>query len=285
MSAPAMPNRPLLRYHGGKFRLADWIIGQMPKHAVYCEPFGGGGSVLLKKSRVGTECYNDLSQEVVTVFRVMQDKNKAAELQRKIKYTPFSRDEFDLAYEHTDDEIELARRVMIRSWFGFGTSGMRASSKNGFRSFERGHGRSPAAAWSDYEAILPAYCERLQGVYIENRPALDVMRKFDSDDTLFYVDPPYVHETRSGIASGGKYYEHEMTNADHEELLQYLLGVQGRVMISGYDCDIYNDLLKGWSKNSKTTQAAGHRGAVSRTEVLWLSPDIEVGTGLFGGAA
>lgn len=279
----AMPNRPLLRYHGGKFRMADWIISQMPKHAVYCEPFGGGGSVLLKKSRVGTECYNDLSREVVTVFRVMQDKDKMQQLQHKIKYTPFAREEFDLAYEHTDDEIELVRRVMIRIWFGFGTSGMRASSKNGFRSFERGHGRSPAQAWSDYPDILAAYCERLQGVYIENRPALDVMRKFDSDDTLFYVDPPYVHDTRSGIASGGKYYEHEMIDADHEELLQYLKTVKGKVMISGYECDLYNDILKGWSKNSKTTQASGHRGAVSRTEVLWLSPDIEVGVGLFGG--
>lgn len=278
----AMPTRPLLRYHGGKFRLADWIISQMPKHAVYCEPFGGGGSVLLKKSRVGTECYNDLSQEVVTVFRVMQDKEKMRRLQHKIKYTPFARAEFDLAYEHTDDEIELVRRVMIRIWFGFGTSGMRMGSKNGMRSFEPNqNGRSAAQAWGDYSEMLPAYCERMQGVYIENRPALDVMRKFDSDDTLFYLDPPYVHDTRSGIASGGKYYEHEMTDADHEELLQYLKTVKGKVMISGYESDIYNDHLKDWSKTTKTTQAAGHRGAVSRKEVLWLSPDIGTG-GLFG---
>ncbi len=276
----AIPNRPLLRYHGGKFRLADWIISQMPNHTIYCEPFGGGASVLLRKPRVATECYNDLSKEVVTVFRVMQDEDKMKKLQHKLKYTPFARDEYELACEYTDDDIELARRVIVRLWFGFATSGAR-DAKSGFRSFYKGGERSPATAWAEYPDVLTYYCARLQGVYIENRPAVEVIRKFDSDETLFYVDPPYLRDTRKSV---GRCYEYEMSDAEHEKLLRYLLGVKGKVMISGYNNDIYNDYLIGWAKTTKTVQAAGRKGGTNREEVLWLSPNTEIG-GLFGGVA
>ena len=136
MNAPASaPTRPALRYHGGKWRLAPWLLTLMPPHRVYTEPFGGGASVLLRKPRAYGEIYNDLDGEVVNVFRMLRDRG--AELQRLLELTPFARAEFRQAYEPCgDDPIEQARRTIARSFMGFGSSatgensGFRASSSS-----------------------------------------------------------------------------------------------------------------------------------------------------------
>ena len=270
------PTRPVLRWHGGKWRLAPWVISHFPAHRTYVEPFGGAASVLIRKSRAYAEVYNDLDDEVVDLFRVLRDPAQASTLQDLLRLTPFARAEFKAAYEMTDDVIERCRRLVIRSFMGFGSNAHASQAKGhrstGFRASSSRSGTTPALDWANYPAALDALVQRLQGVVVENRPAIEVMAQHDREETLHYVDPPYMHETR---AQGNKYdlgwrmYRHELTNDDHAELLDFLRNVAGMVVLSGYDAPLYNDMLADWCRVEKQTFADGAR---ERTEVLWLNP-------------
>src|SRR4051812_1578874 len=116
------PTRPVLRYHGGKWRIAPWIIEHFPPHLMYVEPFAGAASVLLRKPRVDFEVYNDLDTDVVNVFRVLRDPAAASQLAEQLSLTPWSRREFEVSYEISDDPVERARRTLIRSFMGHGTT-------------------------------------------------------------------------------------------------------------------------------------------------------------------
>lgn len=253
--------RPILRYHGGKWRIAPWIVRHLPEHRVYVEPFGGAASVLLRKPRSYAEVYNDLDGEVVNLFRVARDRG--AELRESLRLTPFSRDEFVASYEPAPDVLEQARRTVIRSFMGFGSNAH--NRKTGFRSNSNRSRSTPAMDWRNYPDALTAIVERLQGVVIENRDALDVIRTHDGDDTLHYVDPPYVHSTRDR----GKDYAHEMGDDGHADLAETLRSVRGRVVLSGYASGLYDDLYAGWHRIERAALADGAR---PRMEVLWLSP-------------
>lgn len=261
-----MITRPALRYHGGKWMLAPWVIENLPPHRTYVEPFGGAASVLLRKPRSYAEVYNDLDGEVVSFFRVLQDQSQADELLRRLRVTPFARDEFKLSYEKTDCPLESARRLLIRSFMGFGSDGYNDAAPTGFRANSNRSGTTPAHDWVNLPKSHEYLTARLSGIVIENRDALEVMAQHDGPETVHYVDPPYVHETR---ASNCKQYRHEMTNADHEALLQFLLGLEGAVVLSGYNCDLYGDLLSGWRRIDRKALADG---ALKRTESLWLNP-------------
>lgn len=260
------PTRPVLRYHGGKFRLAPWIIGHLPPHKVYVEPYGGAASVLLRKPRVQTEIYNDLDGHVVNVFRVLQDQSSAKELCRLLTLTPFSRAEFERSYEPCSDPVEQARRYIVRSFFGFGSKSCLTLTRNGFRAYRHGD-NSPAVDWSRYPEHIAAFTERLRGVVIEQRPALQIIDAFDRPGTLFYVDPPYVASTRT-LHLGQ--YRFEMTDAEHEELATRLHACKGMVVISGYDSYLYRSLYPDWSRIARKACADM---ASERTEFLWLSPN------------
>lgn len=266
-------SRPILRYHGGKWLLAPWIVSQFPAHRVYCEPFGGAGSILLQKPRAYSEAYNDMDDEVVNLFRVARDRG--TELVRALALTPFSRVEFELSYIPVSDELEKARRMVVRSMMGFGSACTRpnrdgSTMRTGFRSISNQSGRAPAMDWTNYPPCLLDIVERLQGVVIENREAVDVMARFDGTDTLHYVDPPYVHATRQPDAGGSiRAYRHEMTDAQHRDLAAFLCTLQGAVIVSGYGSDLYDqELFAGWERLEKTGPFAD--GANERTEVLWL---------------
>ncbi|ENO7479052.1 DNA adenine methylase [Citrobacter amalonaticus] len=259
---------PAIRYHGGKFRLAPWIIEQMPNHVCYVEPFGGAAGVLLQKPRSYAEVYNDLDSEVVNLFRVLRDPELSQRLQEVCALTPYSRDEFLAAKEETVDPVERARRMVVRACMGFGTaSGIGGDS--GFRHDSKRKYATPSHLWERYPETLAAVCQRLQGVIIENRDALAVMRSHDAETTLHYIDPPYMPETRS---KGHRYYRHEMTVEGHEQLLAVSRTMTGMVMISGYDHEVYNDMLSGWAKNEKASRISAGRGTKVRTECLWLNP-------------
>jgi DNA adenine methylase len=282
-----MKMRPALRYHGGKWKLADWIIGQFPAHRVYVEPFGGGASVLLRKPRAYGEIYNDLCDEVVVLFRVLRDPAQAARLRHLLELTPFARSEFELAYATTDDPVERARRLVIRSFMGFGSDGHNRMVKTGFRANSNRSGTTPAHDWVTYAACLPAIVERLQGVVIENRPAAQVIAAHDGPTTLHYVDPPYLPSTRSEKSrkGGGKYhaYTHEMSEADHDALLDQLVAVEGAVVLSGYPHPLYDAKLAGWRRLEREALADGAR---PRTEVLWIKAPLTGQVHLdFAGAA
>ncbi len=270
------PRRTMLRYFGGKWNMAPTIIRYFPKHRVYCEPFAGGASILLRKPRSYAEVINDLDRELVNVFRVMQDPESAAELGRLLRFTPFAREEFELSYEPTDDPVEWARRTIIRSFMGFGSDGVRAHQRTGFRANGNRNGTTPARDWETYPDHLSIFCARLRGVVIEHRPAVEVIRQQDSPKTLHYLDPPYPTSTRG--CGGHKHgYAQEMTDQEHRDLAELVHRVEGMVIVSGYRCELYDELYADWVRVDFGTHSDGAR---DRVESLWLSPrTAEAGQG------
>lgn len=267
--------RPLLRYHGGKWLLAEWIISHFGPHRVYVEPFGGAASVLMQKERVYGEVYNDIDGELVNVFRVLREIATANELERLIRMTAYAREEFKLSYEPTECPIERARRTIVRSFMGFGSAAVSKAHKTGFRSNSNRSGTTPAHDWVNYPSHLRSFIARLQGVVIENEDAKKVITCHDASETLFYIDPPYPWSTRYASAAWADCYRHEMTDDDHRELAEVLRSVKGSVVISGYDCDLYDkELYPDWRRIERKAYADG---AAERTEVLWLNPKAEKG--------
>jgi DNA adenine methylase len=261
--------RPALRYHGAKFRLAPWILRHFPQHHVYTEAFGGAAGVLLHKERSHGEVYNDLDGDVVNFFQVLRDPGSRAELEQLCMLTPYAREEFELAWEPTPDPLERARRLAIRAQMGFGSAGATKGS-TGLRTDLKRRFTTAQQDWAAYPAAIAAAGARFAGVLIENRPAVDVLQQHDGATTLHFVDPPYMHETRVIRASGG--YRHELSDDDHEDLLEALLPLQGMVVVSGYETEIYNDLLRGWQTHRTASRISGGRGTAVRTEVVWLNP-------------
>lgn len=268
--------RPVLRWHGGKWLLAQWIIAFFPPHRIYVEPFGGAASVLLRKPRAYAEVYNDLDEQVVTLFRVLQDVGLAAELHRILRVTPFARAEFERAWELSpNDPVETARRLIMRSFMGFGSNSHsdvgRGHKTTGFRADSNRSGSTPAHDWAGYPNALEAFTERLRGVVIERRPAVQVMQTHARDEALTYLDPPYVHSTRlMGNKHDPKHrYRHEMNEDQHSELLKAALALPGMVVISGYHTRLYDQALKGWARFERQALPDGAR---PRVEVLWLNP-------------
>jgi DNA adenine methylase len=239
--------------------LAPWIISHFPDHRIYVEPFGGGGSVLLRKPRSYAEIYNDLDDEVVNLFTVARDHG--SDLLRDLELTPFSRKEFLLSYEHSNNNIERARRMIVRCFMGFGSNAH--TTKTGFRSNSNKSGTTPAHDWKNYPMGFSQIIERLRGVVIENRDAKQVMSAHDSDNTLHYVDPPYVSSTRDK----GNDYNFEMTDQDHIDLAKFLSTLQGGVIVSGYPSSLYNEIYSEWERIDKDSFADG---AKKRIECLWL---------------
>lgn len=265
------PKRPILRYHGGKWKLAEWVISNFPPHRVYIEPFGGGGSVLLQKQQCYSEVYNDLWGTVVNVFRVMRCPESAARLRQLIELTPFSREEFEQCGEEQISQIECplerARRTIFRSFAGFGSASTNAKYATGFRANSDRSGTTPAHDWRNFPAVIPQFVDRLRGVVIENRPAAEVIAQHDREDALIYCDPPYCHSTRN-MKRGNAAYECEMNDEDHRELAEVLNNIQGMAVLSGYPSDLYDELYAGWSFVERRAHADGARDRIER---LWFN--------------
>lgn len=256
------PSRPALRWHGGKWLLAPWIISHFPSHRTYTEAFGGAASVLIRKPRSHAEIYNDLDQSAVNLFRVLRS-DRAQELVDALRMTPFARAEFIEAYQPATDTVEAARRLVIRSFMGFGSNGHARST--GFRANSNRSGTTPARDWLNYPDSLALVVERLRGVIIENRPAIEIMTQHDSRETLHYVDPPYVLDTRSDPSRD---YAVELSDADHSDLLHFIRTLKGAVILSGYPSELYDNTLDGWRRIDRTALADG---AKKRIECLWLN--------------
>lgn len=268
------PTRPALRYHGGKWRLAPWLIEHFPPHRVYMEPFGGAASVLLRKPRSYGEIYNDLDGEVVNFFQILRDPKSAAELRRRCERTPFARTEFKGAYAAPTDSIDRAHKMVIRAFMGFGSASMTRTHVTGFRANTNRNGTIPAEDWRTWPEQIPLFVERLRGVVIENRAAVEVIATHDRPDCLIYADPPYPWGTRSSLKDRGRVgvkhaYRMEMSDADHSELAEALHKARGMVIISGYPCDLYDrELYAGWRRIERPHMADGAR---PRTEVIWMN--------------
>lgn len=262
---------PVIRYHGGKFRLAPWVLQHFPPHTCYVESFGGAAGVLMQKERSYAEVYNDLDGDIVNLFRVLQVENTRNALAELLILTPYARAEFELAWELTTDPVDRARRTIVRAQMGFGSAGA-TKGVTGFRIDTKRKYGTAQSLWTKYPEQITTIGQRLTGVLIENRPATDVITAHDGPETLHYVDPPYVHGTRYESAKSGRYYRHEMTDANHMALISTLLDVQGMVALSGYASEIYIDQLEGWTMNSVSARISAGRGSSTRQECLWLNP-------------
>lgn len=271
-----MIDSPAIRYHGGKFRLAPWILAHFPAHRIYVEPFGGAAGVMIQKSRAYSEVYNDLDGDLVNFFRVVQNAGLRNRLIEACVMTPYARDEFEIAWQPDSDPVERARRLVIRAQMGFGSAGA-TKGTTGFRIDTKREYETAQHVWAQYPSSLEALGLRLTGVMIENRPAIEVIAAHDSPASLFYVDPPYVHETRCRVSMGtDRGYRHEMSDDDHAELLAVLQAVEGMVIISGYPNPLYDDMLKGWYRAEKRARISGGRGTALRTECIWINHACQV---------
>ncbi|PHJ65038.1 hypothetical protein VF04_04445 [Nostoc linckia z7] len=259
---------PALRYFGGKHRDAARIISHLPPHEIYCEVFGGGASVLLQKTPSDFEVYNDLSKDVTNFFRVLRDRQD--ELIRAIELTPYSRDEWKRSFEIADDPVEAARRLYVRSWQSYSADAI-AYKNSGWRfQYQKHQGFNNVVANFNRVNHLWELAARFKQVQIENDSAIAVIERYGRNpNCLIYCDPPYVHSTRT--ESGN--YLYEMSDAEHKKLAESLHSAKAMVVLSGYDCELYQELYKDWRLIQWTTLINGNKRTA--TESLWISPNCE----------
>ena len=257
---------PVLRYHGAKWKLAPWIITHFPPHTSYVEVFGGSAGVLLRKPSSPVEVFNDLDGEVVNFFRVLREQPE--DLARAVAFTPYARAELEAAWEPADDSLEAARRFAVRSWMSIG--GPTVQWKTGFR-FRKSNPSQPWMQWNRLPEVLVATAQRLKMVIIEHTDWQRILRRYDTPDTLFYCDPPYMSATRSKWDKFRKAYRFEFTDGDHVVLAEALRSVQGMVVLSGYAHPLYEALYEahGWVRHCHPIVNQNGRRVM---ECIWLNP-------------
>lgn len=267
-----------INWFGGKYYMAKDIIELFPKHQMYVEVFGGAGHILFKKQPSDIEVYNDINSGLYSFFKVLRDENKANKLKEKLDLTPYSREEF---YNCKDtwmlekDEIEKVRKWYVTAMQSFSTNFSTWShSKSKSR---RGMSQSVSQFLGKIENDLPDAIERLKYVQIENVDFRQLIKKYDSKDTLFYLDPPYIHDTRKMTYE----YANEIYKQDHKELVNLLLNIKSKAILSGYDHEIYNPLIEnGWSKISlgkfdKRSIKAIDESREKGEEIVWINYKLE----------
>lgn len=258
-------------YYGGKFSHLDFLLPLLPTTIThFCEPFGGSAAILINRPPAPVETYNDLDSEVGNFFTCLRDRSD--ELIRLTSLTPFSREELVKACrpEPGLSDIERARRFFIRARQT--RTGLAQTSSEGRWAHcvltSRAGMAGAVSRWLGSVEALPEIVQRLQRVQIENAPAIEVIRRYDSKSTLFYCDPPYPHEARGD----SKAYGYEMTNREHEELAEVLKCVKGLVAVSGYRCALMDRLYCGWIRVDANTRLCNSSKG-ERTESLWANYD------------
>jgi DNA adenine methylase len=247
--------KAILKYPGAKWSIAEWIIGKLPAHQKYVEPYFGSGAVFFHKEPAAYECINDLSGDVVNLFRTIREDGER--LTALVEMTPWAREEYNASTALASDSTEQARRFLVHCWQSFGR-GIPAV-KTGWKTKSSPY---TLLRWANLPTDLSVIVERLRATQIECRPAIDIIRRHRDEDTLLYCDPPYPRSLRR------RFYEHEMTNEEHEELLDALLSHPGPVALSGYHCELYDARLVHWRAYEKRmTVEQGE----TRTEVLWVN--------------
>lgn len=254
----------ILNYVGSKWNMASWIVSQMPEHEIYLEPFFGSGAVLFNKPAARIETVNDIDGNIVNLFKVIRGQPQA--LAQAIEFTPYSRQEYYHAYEALEgdlSELERARLFLARCWMG---RGGKTSDRTGWRHNIDTVTVNAVPDWNVLPDTIMQATKRLKQVQIEHQDAIELIGRYNRTDCLIYADPPYVLDTRTK-----RHYAHEMKDEQHVQLLKALNEHSGYVLLSGYDSELYNDLLPGWSK---VTKMATTEAATSKEEVLWLNPAV-----------
>ena len=281
-----------LKWHGGKYYLRKWIVGLMPPHLHYVEPFFGGGGILLARDprrdwmstdgkkltaalKGSSEVANDIHGELINFWRVLQNPEDFQVFSQRIALTPFSEAEFDEALQHSQIADSGATAVERAVQFFILARQSRQGLMRDFATLSRNRTRSrmneQVSAWLNVVEGLADVHERLRSVVILNQSATDVIRRQDGPNTLFYCDPPYVHETRSTTGE----YAHEMTEEQHGELLDVLASIQGKFMLSGYPSKLYSEREQrnAWTRHEFLidNKAASGKVKEKKTECLWCN--------------
>jgi DNA adenine methylase len=275
----AAMNLPL-KWHGGKYYLASKIVRLMPPHLHYVEPFFGGGAVLFSRDpdesdrwlfphEGVSEVVNDINGLLINFYRVLQDRVSFEAFRRTVEAIPMAREEWEKAHAHTYGNDPVADAIAFFVDCRLSRSGM----MNGFTSLTRNRTRrrmnGNVSEWLSAIEGLPGIHRRLRRVFIEKMPAIELINREDTPGTLFYCDPPYLHETRTATDA----YAHEMTASEHQELLETLLECKGKVMLSGYPSAAYDSALASWNRHTfeLPNNAAGGETKRRMTEVLWCN--------------
>lgn len=254
----------ILKYPGSKWNISKQIVSLLPEHKSYVEPFFGSGAIFFTKNPSPIETINDLDHDVTNLFRcIREDPERIAWL---VQATPYSREIYDDACEkeESNDNFKKALNFLTRCWQGYGyrTNEQKVGWKNDVQ------GREKAYAVRDWNRLPDRViwaAERLKQAQIENRPAVEIIGHFDFEKVFMYLDPPYIINSRKG---GGKQYKKEMTDEEHEKLLKTLLNSKAKIMISGYETEMYNDYLHDWTK--RTFESCTERGRRTK-ETVWMN--------------
>jgi DNA adenine methylase len=261
---------PPLKWHGGKHYLAARIVALMPRHLHYVEPFAGGLSVLLAKPAEGvSEVVNDLDGELTNFWGVLQGESTFTCFHRLVEAIPFSEVEWERAERRLVDPDSVRRAVAFFVRCRQSLAGRRDTFAPLSRTRTRRGMNEQASAWINAVEGLRAVHARLRRVVVLNRPAAEVIRQQDGPETLFYLDPPYLHQTRSTTGE----YRHEMTEQEHRDLLRLIRQAQGKVMLSGYPSPLYDEALEIWVRHvfDLPNNAAGGKKKARESEVLWCN--------------
>ena len=258
-------------WYGGKYVHLDFLLPHLPDDAEhFCDVYGGSAAVLINRLPAPVETYNDLDSDLVNFFAVLRDH--PAQLMRQIGLTPFSRKELAKACQPAPDlePLERARRFYIRARQT--RTGLAQTSSEGRWArcvlTSRAGMAGAVSRWLGAVERLPEVAQRLQRVQIENAPALEVVQRYDTANTLFYLDPPYVHESRGDSAA----YGHEMTDQDHRDLAAAMHAIKGRAVLSGYRTPLYDSLFADWHRiDADEKQCNSSKG--KRVESLWMNFD------------
>lgn len=279
---------PPLKWHGGKYYLAEWIISLMPprgSYLHYVEPYFGGGSVMLRNDPEGiSEVANDLDRWLINFWNVVRDDKQFPEFSRQLHLHPFCEESWRDAdnYVTTRDKYEIGEpsawtfQIHKAITFFIRCRQSLAGRMSGFtgvtRRRTRGGMNAEVSAWLSCVEGLTEVHARMRRVLILNRPALEVIRGQDGPETLFYLDPPYLHETR---ATTGEYGNNEMTGRDHDELLNALTKIKGRFLLSGYHSDLYDTHAEvyGWRCHEQriSNNASSAKVKPTMTECVWTN--------------
>lgn len=251
--------KAITKYPGSKWRAASWIIEHFTEHHSYLEPFFGSGGVLFNKPRSPIETINDLDDDVVNLFEWI--KTDPEKLAHEIYFTPYSRSTYEEAYikiPKSDLEKAVLFYIRLNMGYGFRTAGGKVGWKTDIQGREKAY---TALDWCNMPEKIIEAAERLRGVQIENRPAIEIIKRYNFKNVLIYCDPPYVLSERTG-----KQYKKEMSDKDHQELLETLIQHKGPAIISGYASELYDKILKDWYREEKVNFT---RNAKKRTEIIW----------------
>ena len=267
-------------WYGGKYSHLDWLLPLLPTATHYCEPFGGSAAVLLNRVPAPVETYNDIDGELVNFFRVLRVQKE--QLLEAIGLTPFSREELREAVRPVNSEatdLERARQFFVRARQV--RTGLAQTASEGrwahCKLTSRAGMAGAVSRWLGSIEGLAEIAQRLLRVQIENAPALEVIKRYDSPETLFYCDPPYVHESRSDTNA----YAFEMSDDEHRALAQVLHNVKGKVALSGYQCNLMDELYGDWhyikapSKKAHSTNTRPDAVKQMRVECLWINYSLE----------